>query len=114
MSDKKDESFDIMVDVNQLLNSKPQTLYQGRTPAWRKFFQSWARRTMEQDYLETLVNHRLSRAATAILKQAPLRFGQDANIDIFLKGVVYGIEQIYGDIKQAGVKESIKNNKEEA
>jgi hypothetical protein len=106
MDDKKQEkSFDILVDVKQLLNEKAPTIYQGRTPAWRKFFQSWARRTLEQDYFETLVNHRISLVAFAILKQAPLRRGQDAEVDIFLKGVAYGVEMLYGDIKQASTKQ---------
>lgn len=110
MDDKNNtKSFDILVDVNQLLNDKPQSLYQGKTPGWRKFFKGWARRTMEQDYLETLVSHRLSITAFAILKQNPLKRGQDEKIDIFLKGVAHGIEMLYGDIKTAGMKEPIKS-----
>jgi hypothetical protein len=108
MDDNKSEkSFDIMVDVNQLLNEKPPSIYQGKTPAWRKFFQSWARRTLEQDYLKTLVDYRLSVVAFGILKQAPLRRGQDAEVDIFLKGVAYGVEMLYGDIKQASTKQEV-------
>lgn len=103
------KSFDILVDVNQLLNENPPSLYQGKTPGWRKFFQGWARRTLEQDYLEALVNHRLSVTAFAILKQNPLKRGQEENIDIFLKGVAHGIEMLYGDIKKASTKEPIKN-----
>lgn len=105
----KEKSFDILVDVNQLLNENPPSLYQGKTPGWRKFFQAWARRTLEQDYLEALVNHRLNVTAFAILKQNPLKRGQDEKIDIFLKGVAHGIEMLYGDIKKASTKEPIKN-----
>ena len=106
----KEKSFDILVDVNHLLNEQPPTIYQSKTPGWRKFFKSWARRTMEQDYLETLVNYRLSVTAFAILKQNPLKHGQDEKIDLFLKGVAHGIEMIYGDIKKAATKEPIKKD----
>lgn len=109
MDDKDNKkSFDILVDVKQLLNEQPPTIYQGKTDGWRKFFQSWARQTIKQDYLQTLVNHRLSLVAFGILKQAPLRRGQDAEVDIFLKGVAYGIEMLYGDIKQASTKQETK------
>jgi hypothetical protein len=111
MNDNKNEkSFDILVDVNQLLNENPPSIYQGKTPGWRKFFKAWARRTMEQDYLETLINFRINVTAHAILKQSPLRRGQDEKIDIFLKGIAYGAEMIYGDIRQAATKEPIKSD----
>ena len=109
----KKKSFDIRVDVNQLLNGNPQSLYQGRTPGWRKFFKAGARRTMEQDYLKTLVNHRLSVTAFVLLKRNPLPLdlnqGQDEKLDIFLKGVAYGVEMLYGDIRAASTKETVKN-----
>lgn len=114
MNDNNNEkSFDILVDVNQLLNEKPPSIYQNRTPGWRKFYKAWARRTMEQDYLYALVNHRLNVTAHALLKQNPLERGQNDKLDVFLKGVVYGVEMLYGDIKQASTKETVKNNKEE-
>jgi hypothetical protein len=106
------KSFDILVDVNQLLNENPQTLYQNKTPGWRKFFKSWARRTMEQDYLETLVNHRLNVVAFSLLKQNPLELGQQEKLDVFLKGAAYGVKMIYGDIKKAATKEPITNKEE--
>lgn len=110
MNDNNNEkSFDILVDVNQLLNENPPSIYQNKTPGWRKFFKAWARRTIDQDYLETLVNHRLNVTAFAILKQNPLKRGQDEKIDVFLKGVAHGIEMIYGDIKTAATKEQIKS-----
>lgn len=112
MDDKNKKSFDILVDVNQLLNENPQSLYQGKTPGWRKFFKAWARRTMEQDYLEALVNHRLSVTAFAILKQNPLKRGQDEKIDLFLKGVAHGVEMVYGDIRTAATKELIKSEED--
>ena len=112
MNEKINEkSFDILVDVNQLLNENPPSLYQGKTDGWRKFFKAWARRTIDQDYLETLANFRISVTAHAILKQNPInakRGGQDEKLDIFLKGVVYGVEMLYGDIRKAATKETIK------
>lgn len=103
------KSFDVVIDVNQLLNENPPSLYQGKTPGWRKFFKAWARRTLEQDYLEELVNHRLNVTAFAILKQNPLKLGQDEKVDVFLKGVAHGIEMLYGDIKKASTQEVIKS-----
>lgn len=112
MDDKDNKkSSDILVDVQQLLNETAPSIYQGKTPAWRKYFQSWARNTLNQDYFKTLVNHRLSIVAFGIIKQAPLRRGQDADLDIFLKGVAYGVEMLYGDIKQASAKQE-ENKKE--
>ena len=109
MNDKNNEkSFDVLVDVNHLLNENPQSLYQGKTDGWRKFFKAWARRTMEQDYLETLINHRLNVIAFSLLKQNPLELGQQEKLDVFLKGAAYGVKMIYGDIKIAATKEPIK------
>lgn len=109
MDDKNNKkSFDIGVDVNRLLGKQYASIYQGRTPAWRKFFQSWARQVLKQDYFETLVNHRLSTTAFLILKENPMLNRQDKDLDVFLKGVAHGIEMLYGDIKQASTKQETK------
>ena len=109
MNDKDNQrSFDVLVDVKQLLNENPPSIYQGKSETWRKFFKGWARRTIEQDYLETLISFRINTAAHAILKQNPLKRGQDEKTDLFLKGIAYGAEMIYGDIVKAATKETIK------